>query len=52
MTNKELLVCIDTKVDELRTQFDNHLSHHFRIALVLLGITGSAIVALLVTLLR
>ncbi len=52
MTNKELLICIDTKLKKLTTQFDNHLAHHFRVALVLLSITGSAIIALLVLLLK
>ena len=51
MTNKEMLVCIDTKLKELKVQFDNHLCHHFRITLILLGITGSAIITLLAFLL-
>ncbi len=52
MTNKELLMCIDTKLNELKIQFENHLSHHFRITLVLLGVTCSAIIGLLVALLK
>ncbi len=52
MTNKELLICIDAKLKELKVQFDNHLVHHFRVALVLLSVTGSAIIALLVLLLK
>ena len=52
MTNKELLVCIDTKLNELKAQFENHLSHHFRIALVLLTITGAAIIATAAAILR
>ena len=52
MTNKELLICIDAKLSELKKQFDNHLTHHFRITLVLLSVTGSAIITLLVLLLK
>ena len=52
MTNKELLICIDAKLKELKVQFDNHLVHHSRVALVLLSITGSAIIALVVLLLK
>ena len=51
MTNKELLICIDAKLKELKVQFDNHLVHHFRVTLVLLGVTGSAIITLLAFLL-
>ena len=52
MTNKELLICIDKKLGRLEEQFNNHLSHHFRVALVLLSITGSAVITLLVLLLK
>ncbi len=52
MTNKEMLVCIDVKLSELKVQFENHLLHHFRIALVLLGITSSAVVGILIALVR
>lgn len=52
MTNKELLQCIDRKLNELKKQFENHLIHHFRVTLVLLSVTGSAIITLLVLLLK
>ena len=51
MTNKEYLICIDGKLSELKTQFSNHLKHHFAVSIALLTITGGAIIALIVTLL-
>ena len=52
MTNKELLIKVITKLDILEEQFSNHLAHHFRVTLFLLSITGSAMIALLVLLLK
>jgi len=51
MTNREYLVCIDTKLKGLKEQFDNHLRHHWAITISLLGSTGGLIAALLVVLL-
>lgn len=52
MTNKEYLVCIDTKLKDLKKQFDNHLHHHLLVALALISVTGGAITALIIALLR
>lgn len=58
MTNKEYLICIDTKLKELKEQFSNHLKHHIEkaraqlaINIALLTIAGGAIVALIIALL-
>ena len=47
MTNKEYLICIDEKLNELKEQFNNHLKHHFAVSIALLTITGGAITALI-----
>ncbi len=51
MTNKEYLIRIDEKLSGLKTQFDNHLKHHFAISVALLTITGGVITALILALL-
>jgi len=43
MTNREYLICIDVKLEELKEQFTNHLRHHF---IVTLGACGSALSAI------
>lgn len=45
-----MLVKVLTKLESLEIQFNNHLSHHFKITLFLLSITGSVVIALLVLL--
>ena len=52
-TNKERLICIETKVDRVVTGLDNHLQDHkklydrlFRIFLVGLGVGLTAIVSI------
>lgn len=52
MTNRDYLVCIDAKLKELKKQFDNHLHHHLLITIALITVTGGAITALIVALLR
>lgn len=45
------LIKIETKLDILIHQFENHLKHHLMITIPLIGITGTAIVSLLIALL-
>lgn len=52
MTNKEYLICIDTKLKELKEQFTNHIRHHWLVTIPLISITGAAITALIIALLR
>ena len=51
MTNKEYLICIDTKLTELKEQFSNHIKHHWLVTIPLIGITAATITALVITLL-
>lgn len=46
----EILICIEVKLKELKSQFDNHLKHHFLLSLTALSMAGAAIVALIVAL--
>jgi hypothetical protein len=57
-TNKERLVCIESKLDNLIQGFSNHLLHHakrddrmFRLFLVLTGIVGSGTITIILTIL-
>ncbi|GAH07233.1 unnamed protein product [marine sediment metagenome] len=52
MTNKEYLICIDTKLSSLKEQFSNHIKHHWMVTIPMIGITGAAITALVIALLR
>ncbi len=51
MTNKDQLIEIATKLDNLKEQFDNHLYHHLAFTIALLTITGGAVTALIIALL-
>lgn len=37
ITTKEMLIKLDTDMGWLKTQFSNHLSHHWQITVILLG---------------
>ena len=50
INDHDLLIRIDTKLDELSKQFTNHLRHHFLFSLTALSMAGAAIVALIVAL--
>lgn len=47
-TDHDLLIAMNEKLTELGKQFSNHLSHHFRYSLMAWGIALSAIVTLVV----
>lgn len=56
-TNKERLICIESKIDKLAEGFTNHLDHHkklydrlFRIALIVFSIGLTAGVSIAVAL--
>ena len=51
MTDHDLLVRIDERQQELLRDFNNHLSHHWKITILCLGTALSAIASLLVGLL-
>jgi len=46
----ELLIRMDVKLDELKTDFENHLQHHFKITLAAIGAMIAASVGLIVQL--
>ena len=52
MTDHDLLVCIDTKLKELKEQFNNHLKHHWAVTIPLISIVGGLIIALILALCR
>jgi hypothetical protein len=47
MTDGERLIRIETKLDKLITEFDNHLVHHFRYNILAWGVALTAIIGLL-----
>jgi len=44
-TNKEILICLEIKLIELKKQFENHLAHHRRILYALIGVAGTAFIS-------
>jgi len=48
MTTDERLIKIETILNELKEDFDNHLSHHFRYTIMAWGIVLAAIVGLII----
>ena len=48
----DLLICIDVKLGELRTQFSNHLKHHWAVTITLLSITLTSLISTLVMVLK
>ena len=50
MTDHDLLIRMDEKLDALKVSFDNHLRHHARYTYLLLGITISAVISLIIAL--
>lgn len=51
-SDHDLLICIDAKLRELKNQFDNHLSHHFKATILAWTTAISAIGALLILLFK
>ena len=45
MTDHDLLVRMDEKLDGLSKQFSNHIRHHYRITIASLIILGSFVAA-------
>jgi len=52
VSDHDRLICIDVKVTELKKQFSNHLSHHFRYSIMAWGVALSAIVGLIVIVIK
>ncbi len=50
MTTKEYLICIDTKLKNLKEQFDNHLKHHWAITIALITIIGTGVIKIIIEL--
>ncbi len=48
----DLLICIDVKLREMKTQFENHLKHHWAITMCAFGAALSAFAAIVIMLLR
>lgn len=49
-TDHDILICIEEKIRELKSQFSNHLKHHSVYTIALLTITGGAIGSLIIAL--
>lgn len=52
MTDHDILIRLDEKVDDMREKLRNHLLHHFRYTLLAWSIAGSTIVALILLILK
>lgn len=48
MTTDERLIKIETILNELKVDFDNHLSHHFRYSVMAWGIVLVALIGLII----
>jgi len=48
MTDKERLIRIETKLDKLIQDFENHLLHHFRYNILAWSIVLAAIIGLII----
>jgi len=48
MTDGERLIKIETILNELKADFDNHLSHHFRYTIMAWGIVLAAVIGLII----
>ncbi len=51
-SDHDILIRLDEKVANIETLLKNHLRHHWGITLSLLGITGTAIISILVLILK
>lgn len=51
-SDHDLLICIDVKLKELKTGFENHLQHHFRYTIMAWTATIGLVVALILALAR
>lgn len=51
-TDHDLLICIDVKLKELREDFKNHLSHHFRYNVMAWSVALGAIVSLVLVIVK
>ena len=49
-TDHEMLLIIDSKMDDMRLQFDNHLHFHRNLSIAWLTIAGGLITALIIAL--
>ena len=52
MSDHDLLIESVTILKELKVDFDNHLSHHFRYSMLACGVALSAIVTLAIALIK
>ena len=48
MNDHDLLIKINTILEELKTDFNNHLSHHFRYSVMAWGIVLVALIGLII----
>lgn len=51
-TDHDLLIRIDERTFEFQKQMDNHLRHHFRYSIMAWGVTLSAIVGLIIIIIK
>ena len=52
MSDHDILIQVNVKLDELKKQFDNHLKHHWAISVTLLSITITSLISVLVMVLK
>jgi len=48
----DVLICIEVKLKDLKTNFDNHLQHHFRYTIMAWTATIGLVVALILALVK
>lgn len=46
LSDHDLLICMDVKMTELRTQMDNHLAHHWAVELAMAAALITALAAI------
>ena len=52
MSDHDILIEMNTTLKELKTDFDNHLNHHFRYSILACGVALTAIVTLAIALIK
>ena len=51
-TDHDILIRVETKLEEIKIDFENHLVHHFRYSIMAWGVALGAIVTLAIALIK
>jgi len=51
-SDHDVLICLEVKLEEIKTDFENHLVHHFRYSIMAWGVALGAIVTLAIALVK